>query len=60
MELSSTLLELLSCPVTGEPLFYDRDAQLLISRKAGLAFPVVDGIPLLLKSEAKDLRNLAE
>lgn len=55
MELSLSLLEILSCPVTGDSLIYDKDAKILISKKAGLAYPVVNGIPLLLKSEARKL-----
>ena len=55
MEISTTLLELLSCPVTGDRLVYDKEAKILISKKAGLAYPVVNGIPLLLKSEARKI-----
>jgi uncharacterized protein YbaR (Trm112 family) len=55
MELSTVLLEILSCPVTGEKLVYDKEAKILISKKAGLAYPVINGIPLLLKAEAKKL-----
>lgn len=49
------LMELLVCPVTHTTLEYDRDAQELISRKAGLAFPIRDGIPILLSDEARQL-----
>ena len=49
------LLEILVCPVTKEPLEYDREAQELISRKAGLAFPIRDGIPIMLPGEAREL-----
>ncbi|MCH8002928.1 MAG: Trm112 family protein, partial [Proteobacteria bacterium] len=42
------LLEILVCPVTKEPLEYDVEAQELISRKAGLAYPIRDGIPIML------------
>lgn len=49
------LLEVLICPVTGGPLLFDRDACELISRKAKLAFPIRDGLPILLQSEARDL-----
>jgi hypothetical protein len=57
-KLSSTpmdtkLLELLVCPVTKGPLEYDREAQELISRSARLAYPVKDGIPVLLESDAR-------
>ena len=47
------LLAILICPVSKGPLFYDRVAQELISRKAGLAFPVRDGIPIMLPEEAR-------
>ena len=55
MRLSSELLKLLVCPATGNPLFYDREATLLVNEKDGLAYPIVDGIPLLLTSEAKKI-----
>ena len=47
------LLAILVCPVSKGPLVYDRAAQELISRKAGLAFPVRDGIPIMLPEEAR-------
>lgn len=49
------LLELLICPVTGGPLFFDKEACELISKKAKLAFPIRDGLPIMLESEARDL-----
>jgi uncharacterized protein YbaR (Trm112 family) len=49
------LLEILVCPVTKGPLVYDRDAGELISRQAGLAFPIRDGIPIMLPDEARQL-----
>jgi uncharacterized protein YbaR (Trm112 family) len=49
------LLEVLVCPLTKAPLVYDRAAQELISRKAGLAFPIRDGIPIMLVDEARRL-----
>ncbi|WP_321161568.1 Trm112 family protein [Verminephrobacter eiseniae] len=51
------LLELLVCPVTKGPLRYDRAAQELISRSARLAYPVRDGIPVLLENEARPLTD---
>lgn len=51
------LLELLVCPLTKTSLEYDTDAQELISRKAGLAFPIRDGIPILLIDEARELED---
>lgn len=49
------LLEILVCPVTKGPLRYDREAGELVSEKAGLAFPVRDGIPIMLPDEARKL-----
>ena len=51
------LLEILVCPLTKGPLGYDRDASELISRKAGLAYPVRDGIPIMLPEEARKLEE---
>ena len=49
------LLEILVCPVTRTTLEYDRAAGELISRAAGLAFPIRDGIPIMLPEEARPL-----
>ena len=49
------LLEILVCPVTKGPLIYDRAAGELVSRAAGLAYPVRDGIPIMLPDEARVL-----
>ena len=49
------LLEFLICPVTHGPLHYDRDAQELISEQAKLAFPIRDGIPIMLPYEARQI-----
>lgn len=49
------LLEILVCPLTKAPLEYDREAQELISRQAGLAYPIRDGIPIMLPDEARRL-----
>ena len=51
------LLELLVCPVTKGPLDFDRDKGELISRSARLAYPVRDGIPVLLENEARPLTD---
>ncbi|HFC04617.1 MAG TPA: Trm112 family protein [Rhizobiales bacterium] len=51
------LLEILVCPVTKQPLTYDQEAGELISQAARLAFPVRDGIPIMLIEEARDLEN---
>ena len=49
------LLELLVCPLTRQPLVYDRERQELVSRAAGLAYPIRDGIPIMLVDEARRL-----
>lgn len=49
------LLEILVCPVTKAPLEYDAARQELISRQAGLAFPIREGIPIMLIDEARKL-----
>jgi len=49
------LLELLVCPVTKGPLTYDRERQELVSRAARLAYPIRDGIPVMLEDEARKL-----
>lgn len=51
------LLELLVCPVTKGPLDFDRERQELLSRSARLAYPVRDGIPVLLEEEARTLSD---
>lgn len=49
------LLEILVCPVTREPLTYDRDANELISKATGLAYPIREGVPIMLPEEAREL-----
>jgi uncharacterized protein len=49
------LLEMLVCPVTKGPLIYDRQRQELISKSARLAYPIRDGIPVMLEEEARRL-----
>jgi uncharacterized protein len=49
------LLEILVCPLTKGPLTYDAGAQELISKQAGLAYPIRDGIPIMLAEEARKL-----
>ena len=53
--MASKLLELLVCPVTKGPLLLDRERQELLSRSARLAYPIRDGIPILLEHEARPL-----
>jgi uncharacterized protein YbaR (Trm112 family) len=54
-ELDRRLLEILVCPLTKGPLSYDRTRQELISAQAGLAYPIRDGIPIMLVDEARTL-----
>ena len=53
------LLEVLICPVTRQGLTYDRTANELVSAKARLAFPIRNGIPIMLADEARDLDETA-
>jgi len=53
--MDAKLLEILVCPVTKGPLIFDRERQELISRSARLAYPIRDGIPVLLEDEARKL-----
>ena len=56
-EIDPKLLEILVCPLTKGSLRYDREAQELISDEAGLAYPIRDGIPVMLVDEARRLRD---
>jgi uncharacterized protein YbaR (Trm112 family) len=51
------LLEILICPLTRTMLRYDAERQELISRAAGLAYPIRDGVPIMLASEARELTD---
>ncbi|HUH38968.1 MAG TPA: Trm112 family protein [Spongiibacteraceae bacterium] len=53
--LDKKLLSILVCPVSKAPLEYDEDKQELVCRASGLAYPVRDGIPVMLESEARQL-----
>ena len=55
--MDTKLLELLVCPVTKGPLDYDREKQELVSRSARLAYPVRDGLPVMLEVEARPLSD---
>ena len=55
--MDNKLLELLVCPVTKGPLDYDRERQELLSRSARLAYPIHNGIPILLENEARPLSD---
>ena len=54
-EIDPKLLEILVCPVTRSPLVYDQAQSELISKEAGLAYPVREGIPIMLVEEARKL-----
>jgi uncharacterized protein YbaR (Trm112 family) len=54
------LLELLVCPVTKKPLTYDAERQELVSKEAGLAYPIEDGIPIMLPEDARRLDEDSE
>ena len=49
------LLNILVCPVSKAPLEYNKDKQELVCRASGLAYPIRDGIPVMLESEARQL-----
>jgi hypothetical protein len=55
MDTDPKLLEILVCPVTKGTLIYDKDRQELISRQAGLAYPIRKGVPIMLVGEARQL-----
>ena len=57
MEPDPKLLEILVCPVTKATLVYDRERQELISRHAGLAYPIRSGVPIMLPDEARKLSD---
>lgn len=54
-EVDPKLLEILVCPVTKAPLIYDRERSELISKQARLAYPIRDGVPIMLPDEARPL-----
>ena len=54
-EIDPRLLEILVCPLTRGPLTYDRDRAELISERARLAYPIRDGVPIMLPEEARAL-----
>jgi uncharacterized protein YbaR (Trm112 family) len=57
LEPDAKLLEILVCPVTKGTLTYDRGRQELVSKGAGLAYPIRDGIPIMLPGEARELTD---
>ena len=54
-EVDPRLLEILICPVTHGPLTYDRERGELVSRSARLAYPIREGVPVMLPEEAREL-----
>jgi len=58
-QIDPKLLEILVCPLSKSPLRYDRAAQELISDQAGLAYPIRDGIPIMLVDEARQIEAKA-
>jgi uncharacterized protein YbaR (Trm112 family) len=54
-DIDPKLLEALICPMSRTPLRYDRKAQELVSERAGLAYPIRDGVPIMLPDEARKL-----
>jgi uncharacterized protein len=57
MNTDPKLLEILVCPLTKTTLHYDRDKQELVSRAAGLAYPIRGGVPIMLADEARQLTD---
>ena len=57
MEPDPKLLEILVCPVTKARLIYDREKQELVSKLAGLAYPIRNGVPIMLAGEARELSD---
>lgn len=57
MDADPKLLEILVCPLTKAALHYDRDRQELVSRAAGIAYPIRDGVPIMLTDEARTLSD---
>ena len=57
METDPKLLEILVCPLTKTWLHYDRDKQELVSKSAGLAYPIRGGVPVMLPDEARQLSD---
>jgi len=55
--MDTKLLEILVCPVTKGPLTYHKASNELISKSAGLAYPITDGIPVMLEVEARKLTD---
>ena len=57
MELNKNLLSMLVCPLSKEKLIYDQENNELTAKKSGLAYPVKDGIPIMLPDEARKIKE---
>jgi len=57
MAMNKRLISMLVCPLSKEKLIYDEDKQELIAKKSGLAYPVKDGIPIMLPEEARKIKK---
>jgi uncharacterized protein YbaR (Trm112 family) len=58
-QIDPKLLEILVCPLTKSPLVFHKDTQELISEQAGLAFPIRNGVPIMLVDEARSLTTIS-
>jgi len=57
MDLTTNLISMLVCPLSREKLIYDKDKQELIAKRSGLAYPIKEGIPIMLPDEARKLKD---
>ena len=57
MTINKRLISMLVCPLSKEKLIYDEDKQELVAKKSGLAYPVKDGIPIMLPEEARKIKK---
>ena len=55
--LDKDLIKMLVCPITKSNLIYDKENNELISKEAGLVFPIINGVPILILDEAKNLKK---
>ena len=55
--LDKDLIKMLVCPITKSDLIYDKENNELISKEAGLAFPIINGVPILILDEARNLKK---
>ena len=57
MTINKNLISMLVCPLSKEKLIYDEEKQELIAKKSGLAYPIKEGIPIMLPEEAKKIKK---